>query len=62
MEYTVIKAEGLDVFINKVNNYIENGWICQGGVYTSSGIYWQAVIKKTEKKDYERTGDRKIHL
>lgn len=59
MKYTVIVGEnGLNNFIDTVNNYITNGWICLDGiniVNTTWGTkYFQAMLKKENDKKKRR--------
>lgn len=51
MRYTVVVGEnGLNNFIDAVNNRIKDGWLCLGGIHivnTTFGTqYFQAMLKK----------------
>ena len=49
MEYTVVYSDmsgGFEGFIERVNEYIRNGWQPQGGVQYNNGYYYQAMIRK----------------
>lgn len=46
MEYIVVITYNLDEFINRVNDKIKEGYICQGGIFKSDTNYFiQAMIK-----------------
>lgn len=44
-EFIVIQERNVMDFTNKVNRYIEEGWVVQGGVCYADGIYCISMIK-----------------
>ena len=44
--YKVLSATSLLVLERQVNEYLQRGWVLQGGVVKDGDIYMQAMIKK----------------
>ena len=45
MEYRIIKTRGIELLIKLVNEAIDEGWECQGGVVYSRGDwFYQAMV------------------
>lgn len=53
MEYDIACSESIDRLIEYVNAYLQQGWICQGGIgVLSQGlsykVFYQAIIKESK--------------
>ena len=46
MEYKVLKAEKIIFLEQKVNEYLEKGWVLQGGISCDDDNYLQAMVLK----------------
>jgi hypothetical protein len=60
INYNIVQGSSMSNLVDEVNSWLNEGWICQGGVFTIGQRYqqeyWaQAMIKcenKNEMKEY----------
>lgn len=46
MQYIVVYGESVQVFEDKVNAKLKEGWKPQGGLTFTSGFFYQALVKE----------------
>lgn len=49
MEYKILHAEFAHKLEEKVNNYLRDGWKCQGGLFCDKRYVYQAMIKEDKE-------------
>jgi hypothetical protein len=49
MEYIILDGHSIDELTKKVNDYLQRGWMPQGGVFVYPAMRWtfyQAMVKE----------------
>jgi hypothetical protein len=71
MQYHAVNDEDLGTLVNKVNIYLNQDWVCQGGInvcqrQTLGPLYVQALVKRSDQpdelKNLEKLFDRRDEL